>query len=462
MPHSPISPPAAGKAEEAALQAKIAALLDLHPKCVDLSLTRIERLLSALGNPHLRLPPIIHIAGTNGKGSSAAFARAYLEAAGYSVHVHTSPHLVHWRERFRLGAKHSGKPASAYVDDGLLAEILAEVSAANKGQPITVFEILTAAAFVLFARFPADALVLEVGLGGRFDATNIIPRPACALIMPIGLDHQAFLGETAAQIAAEKAGIIKPHCPAVLGCQPIKAAETVLRRAAEENSAPLSLYGRDYKAEAAKTGWLFTNRDGQLPLPLPALSGAFQLSNAAAALQAVLAAGFKIPPAAAAAAMRSVYWPARCQRLTHGALLKAIPAGAQLWLDGGHNPAAAAALAASLKPLLRCGLKQRSFYLIGALLQNKDAAHYLQELKPLKPKLYAVPILSSDQGAPPPQLQAIAQNLGMQAETAASITQALDKIKAATAETAPPPFILIGGSLYLAGDALAQNGTPPA
>jgi len=409
-----------------AAEDKIAALLALQPQKVDLSLARIKRLLAVLGNPQQHLPPIIHIAGTNGKGSAAAFCRAYLEAAGYSCHVHSSPHLVHWRERYRLGRKENGRVSSGFVSDTELAEVLEQITAANADAPITVFEILTAAAFVLFARHPAD---------------------------------QAFLGDTISKIAAEKAAIIKPNCPAVIGCQPEAAAEAVLCQAAEAARAKLSLYGRDYQTAETEAGWQFCRRNhAPLTLPMPALTGRFQTVNAAAAYAAVEAAGFTVSPAAAAQAMGKVYWPARLQRLTKGRLLTKIPPQAQLWLDGGHNPAAAAVLAAALPACIQ----NRPFYLICAMLENKDSARWLQALKPLRPHIIAIPLPGEGhQGRLPAELARLATGQGLPANEAANIAAALTQVKAETAAAAAP-FILIGGSLYLAGAALAENGTAPA
>ncbi|KAA6205499.1 MAG: bifunctional folylpolyglutamate synthase/dihydrofolate synthase [Candidatus Tokpelaia sp.] len=447
-------------AKNTGLQQKIESLLNLHPKNVDLSLKRMTRLLQKLGNPHLHLPPIIHIAGTNGKGSAASFARAALEAAGYSVHVHISPHLVHWHERYRLGWKDGTGSRSAYVSDALLAETLAEVTQANAGGAITVFEIITAAAFVLFARFPADALVLEVGLGGRFDATNIIKKPAVSLIMSIALDHEAFLGDTVAQIALEKAGIIKKQCPVVAGPQIYEEVITVLRRFAQKNQAPLTLYGQDYRADIKNRHMLFTNKAGTMRLPRPRLAGDFQIGNAAAALQAVLTAGFAVSPQAAAQAMRTVSWPARLQKLTTGRLKRQAPPKADLWLDGGHNPAAAQLLVKSLAPLLR----RRPFFMILAMLQTKDSTQYLQQFATLAPQIYTVPLAGSNHGVPPAVLAQKAQALGLRAQVEPSITAALAAITAKSAKPGGeqnPAFILICGSLYLAGEALAQNGTPP-
>ncbi|MFC6490898.1 bifunctional folylpolyglutamate synthase/dihydrofolate synthase, partial [Nitratireductor sp. GCM10026969] len=265
-------------------------LMSLHPKGFDLSLERIARLLERLGNPHERLPPVIHIAGTNGKGSAAAFAQALIEASGRTVHVHTSPHLVRWHERYRLGAAGGGR----LVEDAVLAEAVERVAEANRGEQVTVFEILTAVMFVLFSEHPADAAVVEVGLGGRFDATNVIPRPAVSLIMPISLDHEAYLGDRVELIAAEKAGIIKRGVPVVVGQQEWDAARDVLIETAERLNCPLQAYGENFIAVEEGGRMVYQDEGGLFDLPLPRLAGRHQIANAAAAIAAVKTAGFPV------------------------------------------------------------------------------------------------------------------------------------------------------------------------
>ncbi|RUW67717.1 folylpolyglutamate synthase/dihydrofolate synthase family protein, partial [Mesorhizobium sp. M2A.F.Ca.ET.067.02.1.1] len=281
-------------------------LMTLHPKGFDLSLDRVTRLLERLGNPQDRLPPVIHIAGTNGKGSCAAFSRALLEAAGHLVHVHTSPHLVNWHERYRLAAEGGGK----LVEDDVFAEAIARVAEANQGQKITVFEILTAVTFVLFSEHPAEAAIIEVGLGGRFDATNVIKRPAVSVIMPISMDHEAYLGDRVELIAAEKAGIMKRGCPVVIGAQESDTALQVLIETAERLDCPTVVYGQDFLAFEENGRMVYQDEDGLMDLPLPRLPGRHQYANAAAAIAAVKAAGFEIGHRAAERAMTHVAWPA--------------------------------------------------------------------------------------------------------------------------------------------------------
>ncbi|MBU2147658.1 MAG: bifunctional folylpolyglutamate synthase/dihydrofolate synthase, partial [Alphaproteobacteria bacterium] len=312
---------------------EIERLMALHPKGYDLSLGRIVRLLEKLGNPQLKLPPVIHIAGTNGKGSAAAFARALLEAAGYSVHVHTSPHLVNWHERYRMATPGGGR----FVDDALLARTISRVADANEGQQITVFEILTAVAFLLFSEHPADVVILEVGLGGRFDATNVIQNPAVSLIMPVSLDHEAFLGDRVELIASEKAGIIKPGCPVVIGAQESETAQDVIIEAADRLGCDLTVYGQDFLAYEENGRMVYQDEEGLMDLPSPRLPGRHQYSNAAAAISAVKAAGFPISQGDAERTMTKVYWPGRMQRLPQGLLTEKGPVGAEIWLDGGHN-----------------------------------------------------------------------------------------------------------------------------
>jgi dihydrofolate synthase/folylpolyglutamate synthase len=341
-------------------------LLALHPKGFDLSLDRISRLLDRLGNPQDRLPPVIHIAGTNGKGSCAAFSRALLEAAGYRVHVHTSPHLVHWHERYRLAAEGGGR----FVEDAVFADAIARVARANGGETITVFEILTAVTFLLFSEHPADAAVIEVGLGGRFDATNVIPNPAVSVIMPVSLDHQAYLGDRVELIAAEKAGIIKGGCPVVVGAQESETALAVLVETAERLGCPVSVYGQDFLAYGENGRLVYQDEDGLMDLQPPRLPGRHQFANAAAAIAAVKAAGFNIEARAAEKAMSDVAWPGRMQKLTQGRLVDLAPEGAEIWLDGGHNPGAGVVVAEAMAEQEE--KSPRPLFLISGMISTKD------------------------------------------------------------------------------------------
>ncbi|MGC0051871.1 bifunctional folylpolyglutamate synthase/dihydrofolate synthase [Brucella pituitosa] len=429
--------------------------MQLHPKGFDLSLDRIRGLLEKLGNPHLNLPPVIHIAGTNGKGSATAFCRALLEASGFGVHVHTSPHLVNWHERYRLASKTGGK----FVSDDVLAEAIERVEAANSGQYITVFEILTAVAFVLFSEHPADVVIMEVGLGGRFDATNVIPEPAVSLIMPISIDHQAFLGDRVELIAAEKAGIIKKDCPVVIGFQLFDAAREVLISTADRLDCPLSIYGQDFLAFEEHGRMVFQNEDGLIDLPLPRLPGRHQIANAAAAIEAVQMAGFTITDKAAEKALMVVDWPARMQRLTHGTLIDLAPAASEIWLDGGHNPGAGAVIAEALGDLEE--RSTRPLFLITGMINTKDPVGYFEAFAGMARHVFTVPIPSSDAGIPNNELAISAQKAGLSAEPVHSVANALKILRDSWAHDEAPPRILIGGSLYLAGEVLRENGTPP-
>ncbi|MCK4205935.1 bifunctional folylpolyglutamate synthase/dihydrofolate synthase [Brucella pituitosa] len=429
--------------------------MQLHPKGFDLSLDRIRGLLEKLGNPHLNLPPVIHIAGTNGKGSATAFCRALLEASGFGVHVHTSPHLVNWHERYRLASKTGGK----FVSDDVLTEAIERVEAANSGQYITVFEILTAVAFVLFSEHPADVVIMEVGLGGRFDATNVIPEPAVSLIMPISIDHQAFLGDRVELIAAEKAGIIKKDCPVVIGFQLFDAAREVLISTADRLDCPLSIYGQDFLAFEEHGRMVFQNEDGLIDLPLPRLPGRHQIANAAAAIEAVQMAGFTITDKAAEKALMVVDWPARMQRLTHGELIDLAPAASEIWLDGGHNPGAGAVIAEALGDLEE--RSTRPLFLITGMINTKDPVGYFEAFAGMARHVFTVPIPSSDAGIPNNELAISAQKAGLSAEPVHSVANALKILRDSWAHDEAPPRILIGGSLYLAGEVLRDNGTPP-
>lgn len=429
----------------------IEALMALHPKGFDLSLGRIRRLLGALGDPHTALPPVIHIAGTNGKGSCAAFCRALLEASGHHTHVHISPHLVRWHERFRI--------AGALVDDAVLADAVRRVAAANEGRQITVFEILTAVMFVLFSEHEADAAVIEVGLGGRADATNVIDRPAVSVIMPIGFDHQAYLGDTIELIAGEKAGIMKPGAPVIIGAQPHSEARDELVTRAEALGCDAHIYGEHFIAFEERGRLVFQDTDGLLDLPLPALPGRHQLSNAAAAIAALRAGGFSLTEAAAERAMQTVQWPARLQRLTEGHLVAQAPKGAEIWLDGGHNPDGATMAAEHLAA--REEQVERPLFMIAGMLNTKDSVGYFRVFGGLVRHVFTVPVPGSDAGVDPGFLADQALEAGLSAEPMESVSAALALLAESWNGLERPPRILIGGSLYLAGDVLRENGTPP-
>lgn len=435
--------------------AAIERLMALHPKGYDLSLERVTRLLARLGEPQSHMPPVIHIAGTNGKGSAAAFSRALLEASGRLCHVHTSPHLVDWRERFRLAAEGGGR----LVGDAVLAEAVERVAEANGGEAITVFEILTAAMFVLFCEHPADAAIVEVGLGGRFDATNVVAKPAASLIMTISLDHEAWLGDRVELIAAEKAGIVKPGCPVVIGAQEHEAARDVLIDTATRLGCPLFVYGQDFLAFEERGRLVYQDGEGLLDLPLPRLPGRHQHANAAAAIAAVKAAGFPVGQPAAERAMALVDWPGRMQRLTEGALVALAPKGAEIWIDGGHNPGAGAVVAEALaneedrRPL--------PLVMIAGMIDTKDQAGYFRNFAGMVRHVFTVPVNDSDSGVPNDTLAARAGEAGLVAEPVASVENALMLLRDGWDADSPPPRILIAGSLYLVGEVLRRNGTPP-
>ncbi|WP_137130642.1 folylpolyglutamate synthase/dihydrofolate synthase family protein [Rhizobium sp. FY34] len=431
-------------------------LMKLHPKGYDMTLGRMRRLLEVLGNPQLRLPPMIHVAGTNGKGSVSAFCRALLEAGGYSVHVHTSPHLVHWHERYRIGAK--GAPGRL-VNDKVLADALRRVAEANAGQAITVFEILTAAGFLMFSEMPADAAVIEVGMGGRLDCTNVVDDPAVCVIMPISFDHQAYLGDRVELIAAEKAGIIKKGRPVVIGHQEFDAAREVLVATAERAGCPTSVYGQDFTAHEEFGRMVYQDEYGLADLPLPRLPGRHQLANAAAAIRAVKAAGFPVTDAMMETAMSSVEWPGRLQKLTEGALVELAPVGAEIWVDGGHNPGAGEVIAEAMAAFEE--RQPRPLYLVVGMLNTKDPIGYFRAFADIAEYVFAVPIRGSDAGLDPVVVATSAYEAGLVAEPALTVADALREIASRQVDDAAPPRILIGGSLYLAGNVLADNGTPP-
>jgi dihydrofolate synthase/folylpolyglutamate synthase len=432
---------------------EIESLMSLHPKGFDLSLDRISRLLKRLGNPQNHLPPVIHIAGTNGKGSCAAFSQALLEAAGYRVHVHTSPHLVNWHERYRLAADGGCR----LVEDKVFADAIARVAKANGGETITVFEILTAVTFLLFSEHPADAVIIEVGLGGRFDATNVVTEPAVSVIMPVSLDHEAYLGDRVELIAAEKAGIIKPGCPVVIGAQESETALQVLIETAERLDCPAFVYGQDFLAFEENGRMVYQDEDGLMDLPPPRLPGRHQFANAAAAIAAVKAAGFEIGHRAAEKAMTNAAWPARMQKLPPGRLTELAPKGAEIWLDGGHNPGAGIVVAEALAE--REEKNPRPLFLISGMINTKDQSGYFRAFKGLVRHVYTVPVSLSEASVPNDELAIRAVEAGLSAEPVSSVANALMLLR--DTWDGPPPRILISGSLYLAGAVLAENGTPP-
>jgi dihydrofolate synthase/folylpolyglutamate synthase len=420
----------------------LARLRGLHPRAIDLSLGRIERLLESLDHPERRLAPVVHVAGTNGKGSALAMLDAMLQSAGRRVQRYISPHLVHFNERFLF----DGRP----IGESDLAEALDRCERINDGQAITEFEIITAAAFLAFARRPADALLIETGLGGRLDATNVIERPRLTALAPISLDHQSFLGEQLTQIAFEKAGILKPGVLCIVGPQPAEALAVIEARAAEIG-APLQIHGRDWRARRADDRLRVENGEAGLDLPLPALAGAHQIDNAGLAVTCALALGdLTLGPDAIATGLCTVEWPARLQRLARGPLIDLLPPDWALWLDGGHNPAAAQALADSLKDQ-----DPRPWNLIVGMLRTKDQRGFLAPLAPLARSIRTVPVpdepASWDAAAAADWLRAS----GALARPEASVDAAL----ASLAETEPRPArVLICGSLYLAGHVLRDNG----
>ena len=424
-------------------------LLSLHTKKIDLALDRILRLLADLGNPHLRLPPVIHVAGTNGKGSACAFARAMLEAQGLKVHVHTSPHLVRFHERIRIAGK--------LISEEGLVSLLEEVEQINAGREITFFEITAAAMFLAFARHPADATILEVGLGGTYDATNVILHPAMTVIQPVGLDHKEFLGDDLAGIAAEKAGIIKKGAPLVVGPQNDIARDVILARA-DRLGVPVYEFGQDFSSRLEHGRMVYEDQQGLLDLPLPKLVGRHQIENAGVVIAALRHAneGWGTD-AGIKSGLLTVEWPARLQRLTKGPLTEAAPRGAEVWLDGGHNPHGADAVSRAMADMEEHG--ERPLYLICGMLANKDALGYLHAFDGLVRHVVTVGIPGEEASMGAGALYDVARRAGLDSAPAEDLDDAMLQIHAWTRldDTDVPPRILICGSLYLAGKVLAEN-----
>jgi dihydrofolate synthase/folylpolyglutamate synthase len=432
-----VSPEAGGS------DAILARLLALHPKLIDLSLDRMHGLLARLGHPERSLPPVIHVAGTNGKGSTQAMIRAGLESTGARVHAYTSPHLARFHERIRL--------AGTLIAEPDLAALLAECEAANGGAPVTFFEITTAAAFLAFARTPADWLLLEVGMGGRLDATNVVARPALCVITPVSFDHQQYLGDTLGLIAGEKAGILKPGVPCVVAPQEPEALAVIEARAADM-SAPLIVSGRDWSAQEAHGRLIFEDAGGRLDLPRPVLLGPHQIENGGAAVAALRHLGFD--EAACAAALARAEWPARLQRLRHGPLAAmAADADVQLWLDGSHNEAAARVIARHFDEVAR--QSPAPLQLICGMLETKNTAAFFAHMARVAQGVQCVTIPEAAASLPAETLAATARAAGLPAEAAPDVTAALRR---ALAATGPGGRVLICGSLYLAGVILRDNG----
>lgn len=417
-------------------------LSKLHPKLIDLSLDRVCRLLEALGHPERRLPPVVHVAGTNGKGSVIAYLRAILEAAGRRVHVYTSPHLVRFHERIRL--------AGQLIEESHLLALLEECERANGAAPITFFEVTTCAAFLAFARLPADILLLEVGLGGEYDATNVIDHPLVTVLTPISLDHMQHLGNTLTAIAGVKAGIMKRGAPAVIGPQLPDPLDVFEQRAAEL-ACPLSRHGQEWHARREGDRMVFRDGAGERSLPLPALAGGHQIDNAAIALACLpYLAAHRVDESAIHRGLREVEWPARLQRLTRGPLAALLPAGWELWLDGCHNAdggRVAAAWAGEQPPL--------PLHLIFASLSTHDPRGILQPFVDLARDVHTVAVPGEHKTLSADETAAAAQDIGLAAKPSEGVRAALSDI---VAHGSASGRVLICGSLYLAGTVLAENG----
>ena len=419
-------------------------LTTLYPKFMDLGLDRQWRLLAQLGNPQDRLPPVIHVAGTNAKGSTIAYLRAMLEAAGKRVHVYTSPHLVRFNERVRLAGK--------LVSTRRINDALEEVERINAGQPITQFEITTSAALKLFAETPADYLLLEVGLGGDFDSTNVINHPLGTIITPVDFDHQKWLGYSIAEIASHKAGILKRGAPAVIGRQRDEGLAAIERVAARLRVTPF-VQGRDYDSYAQDGRLIYQDEAGLIDLPPPALIGHHQFDNAGIAIAAVRHFNLPVSEAEIAAGLRSVIWPARIQPLK-GKLRDLLPRSSELWLDGAHNAHGAAALAVSLEEMNAA--RPKPLILIVGMMNTREPADFLKSFVPMAPRVLALTIPGEPNAHPAGHIAEAATAAGLSARTHRSVESALRD-----AAGTPGARVVICGSLYLGGDVLAKNGTPP-
>nr|WP_249167948.1 folylpolyglutamate synthase/dihydrofolate synthase family protein [Bradyrhizobium elkanii] len=432
----------------------IARISALHPKRIDLSLDRMRGLMERLDHPERKLPPVIHVAGTNGKGSTIAYLRAILEASGLRVHVFTSPYLVRINECYRLGAVGGGK----LVGDDELRETFEHCERINAGNPITIFEMETAVAFCLFARHPADVALLEVGLGGRLDSTNVVETPLASVIAPVSMDHMEFLGDNLTAIAGEKAAIIKRKVP-VISAEQAPDAMAVIEAQANGMRAPLHAAGQQWHVGVERGRLVYQDERGLLDLAAPKLFGRHQFDNAGLAIATLRAIdAFKLNIAAFEAGIVNAEWPARMQRLVSGALVGLGPQGSEVWLDGGHNAEGGRVAAAALGDLEE--RVSRPLVVIAGMMANKDANAFLANFAGLTRHIIAVPVPGRDNGMAPDRLADAARALGMRVEIADGVAAALRRLAALAYEV--PPRILITGSLYLAGPVLAANGTPPA
>lgn len=417
-------------------------LMQLHPKLIDLSLDRMFDILAKLDNPHHRLPPVIHVAGTNGKGSAIAYMRAALLAAGYRVHVYTSPHLVRFHERVELYGEIISEPE--------LAALLEECERRNGGEPITYFEVTTAAAFLAYSRNPADVLLLETGLGGRLDATNVVERPLATVITPVSLDHQQFLGETIAAIAGEKAGIIKKDVPLIVGPQKPEALDVILARV-DVVGAPSTVWGRDFDvAGSSQNGFEYVERGARISMPRPVLLGSHQPANAATAIATLRTQkGLEVTLEAIAEGLRSARWPARMQQLTAGRLPDLLGASTELWLDGGHNPAAGEVIADMAQ-----SWSDRPLDIVVGMMNTKDPVGFLKPLAPYVRRAVAVGIPGEKNTLTADQTLGVLEKVGIAAEAAPDVETALSRLR----NPDEASRVLICGSLYLAGRVLEANG----
>ncbi len=439
------------------IKAALDRLMKLHPDEIDLSLDRMKRILKALGNPETRIPPAFHLAGTNGKGSTGASIRALLQAQGKTVHVYSSPHLVRFNERIRLG--NTGQ----FVEDDALLEAIERVEKANGGHELTFFEATTAVAFCLFADNPADYLVLEVGLGGILDATNVIEKPLVSVITPVSKDHENFLGDDLGGIALEKAGIIKPDCPVVVGQQTDIARDVIERQAARAH-APVWFQGQEFSAWEEGGRFVYQDEAGLLDLAPPKLAGFHQLANSGLALAALRVAGLLDSDEQRAAcdkALRAINWPARMQPLYEGQIIFEFPPDSEVWVDGGHNPGAAKVVASFLADLTE--RVSRPTFLIMGMMNTKDPVGFFEQFEGIAKHVMCVPLTTTSAGRSPNELAKIARSAGLSASAHATLEDAISEVMEhmQLEEEDEAPRILFGGSLYLAGEVLAKNGTIP-